>query len=301
MSKWLFICLGIVLAFHILGRIIAFFWVFKDQSIFIKGYQLNYKVLGAGAKDVLLIHGMFSSLHCWDLMASLAQDKYRFITIDLPEIRQSYSSCSSNPEECIEEILKDFCQQLGLNHPHIVGCSLGGLIAYLSKIKYPQLFDKCLMVAPPFSPRFFFLPVNKLHIYRLHYLAPALNLFINPLIVGYTHLRTAGRNFKFYRVMNILSKFRKNTYFKTSLNYFHLISRSEESVGKLSPIEDYSIIWGTKDHLVQPQAFQALRNKNPDLAYHVIPEALHHPMESHPKEFYNIMDQILRAKAFQKM
>ena len=275
----------------------SLFWVRKDQSISIGEHQLNYKISGSGSKDVLLIHGMFSSLYCWDLVASIPQNKYRFIAVDLPQMSESRFFKFVNPERHIEDIIKNFCKQLNLNQPHIVGCSLGGLVAYLAKVKYPQVFGKCIMVAPAFSPRFFLFPIKKLHAYRFHFLSPVLNLFTNPLVIGYAHLRTAGKNFRAYRAMSILSKFRRSSHFKASICYLHLINRSDENIGKLKQVEDYSIIWGTKDHLIRQRAFQSLRDKNPQLAYYVIPKALHHPMESHPKEFFNIMDQILNLKS----
>lgn len=278
----------IFLSLHIIGLIISFFFVKKYKTINIDGYNIHYRSSGSGPKKVVLFHGMFSSLNCWDNFLNFKSPDTEYISIDLPQMSESITPKKVAPVEQIEDIVFKLCKALQLNNPDLVGCSLGGLVAYLSCLKYPGYFKRCVIIASPFDSKILYLPI-----YKISFLAPILNLFVNPIIVMTSYKRIANAKFSFSHCFVVLSKFRSPIHFKSSLEYLRLISRVEQNLRIPQNVENFYFIWGTKDHLVKKSRFKEFIGSNKRLNYDEIPDASHHPMESHPKEFSITLAKII--------
>lgn len=282
------VVLFILFGLHLIGLLLSFYFIKKNKSIEVDGYKIHYKTSGTGPKKVLLIHGMFSNLHCWDKFLEFGIEGTEFISIDLPQMGESQSPNRQAPVETIEDVLYHFCQKLDLKTPTVVGCSLGGLVAYLSALKYPEYFKKCIIVASPFDSKILILPI-----YKLSFLSPVFNLFVNPAIIAITYLRIARTKFSLAQVMTIFSKFRHPQHFKASLIYLKLIPRVENQIQIPTKVENFHFLWGTNDHIVKKANFKNFIGSNEKLDYGEIPNASHHPMESHPEEFSKALEKII--------
>jgi pimeloyl-ACP methyl ester carboxylesterase len=280
----------ILLCLHLIGLFVSSFFIKKSSFININGYNIHFKRTGAGSKKIILIHGMFSNFHCWDKFLEFKNSDTEYISLDLPQMGESQSKHKKTPVDNIEDLIFKFAQELKLENPIIVGCSLGGLVAYLSVLKYPDYFSKCIIVASPFDSKVLLLPL-----YNFSFLAPILNLFVNPIIVFLAQRRISGTEFSIKRSLIIFSKFRHIQHFRSSLDYTKLIPRVESNLTIPTKVENYHFIWGTRDHLIKKANFKNFLGHNERLDYDEIPDGTHHPMESHPKEFSLVLDKILKS------
>ena len=280
--------LFILFSLHLLGLILSSRSVQLFKTIEIQGYKIHYRSTGSGPRKVIMLHGMFSNLHCWDKFLAVAHPGSEYITLDLPQMAESITPRKDAPDDNIEDIIYDFCKALDLENPVLVGCSLGGLVSYLATLKYPDFFSKCIIVASPFDSRLLLLPV-----YKFSFLAPILVLFVNPIIVGIIYLRVARARFSFDHVLIIFSKFRRSMHFKSSMRYLSLIPRAEKAVMISTKVEKFHFIWGTRDHLIKKSSFKNFLDSNSSLDYLEMPDASHHPMESHPTDFAEKLQSLL--------
>lgn len=284
----LLMILLILFTMHLVGILISLPTIQIFKKIRIMGYDLHYRSSGQGSRKVILIHGMFSNLHCWDKLLAFATPDTEFIALDLPQMAESMTPNKITPAENIEDIVYEFAKALNLERPILVGCSLGGLVAYLSALKYDEYFRQCIIVASPFDSKLLLLPI-----YKLSFLAPLLNLFVNPIIACLSYLRIAKSEFSFKHVLIILSKFRRSRHYQSSMEYTYLIPRAEKAIAISTKVERYHFIWGTRDQLIKKSRFKNFLDQNRTLEYDEMPDATHHPMESHPELFSKTLNDIL--------
>ena len=111
-----------------------------SRSYFSQRLKLHYLDWGdTSATPVLLIHGSQDHCHSWDWVSELLGKKYRLLVPDLRghgdsewAIGSSYSSLDYAYD--IHQLL----QQADLERAHIVGHSLGGMIACLYAGLFPE-------------------------------------------------------------------------------------------------------------------------------------------------------------------
>ncbi|HYL98445.1 MAG TPA: alpha/beta hydrolase [Blastocatellia bacterium] len=111
-----------------------------DQVFDSNGVKIHYVVKGAG-EPVVLIHGLYSSAMInWGLpgTADLLAKHYRVIALDLPGHGQSDKPDDENAYglQLVEDIAR-LMDHLGIKKAHIVGYSMGGMIA----VKFMSLYQ----------------------------------------------------------------------------------------------------------------------------------------------------------------
>lgn len=91
---------------------------------------LAYEVHGTG-EPIVLIHGIGHRRQAWDPIVPLLADDFQVITIDLPGFGESGPLVmkKGHAQEALRRELTETVAYLGIENPHVVGNSLGGLIA----------------------------------------------------------------------------------------------------------------------------------------------------------------------------
>ena len=91
---------------------------------------LAYEVHGTG-EPIVLIHGIGHRRQAWDPIVPLLAQDYQVITIDLPGFGESGPLVmkKGHAQDALRKELVATVEYLGLKDPHVVGNSLGGLIA----------------------------------------------------------------------------------------------------------------------------------------------------------------------------
>lgn len=113
--------------------------VVENKVLEKKGYSVNYFVSGnRGGEAIVFLHPAFGDHWCFDKQIDYFSKAYCVITIDmlghgLTGVGKSKDKISSTPIH-ISEILK----QENIEKVHIVGVSLGSLLAQDFALKYPE-------------------------------------------------------------------------------------------------------------------------------------------------------------------
>ena len=91
---------------------------------------LAYEVHGTG-EPIVLIHGIGHRRQAWDPIVPLLANDFQVITIDLPGFGESGPLVmrKGHAQEALRKELTETVAYLGIENPHVVGNSLGGLIA----------------------------------------------------------------------------------------------------------------------------------------------------------------------------
>jgi pimeloyl-ACP methyl ester carboxylesterase len=111
----------------------------------LNGVELAWEVAGAG-EPVLLIHGLGSAGADWKLQVPALASRYRVITYDVrghgdsgkPEHGYDVSTLAADAAALL--------RQLGAEPAHVVGLSLGGMIAFQLAVDAPELVRSLTVV-----------------------------------------------------------------------------------------------------------------------------------------------------------
>lgn len=123
----------------------------------VNGVTIAYHQEGEGTGEtILLIHGITTYSFIWRKISPLLSTKYHVISIDLQGCGDSDKTLAADyslPHHV--EIIRAFIDELGIEKLHIVGHDVGGGVAQLFAVKYPEcLYDIVLInsVAHDFWP-----------------------------------------------------------------------------------------------------------------------------------------------------
>ena len=107
--------------------------------------DVYYEVSGQG-QPLLLIHGLGSSSQIWEAQVRYFAERYRVITYDL---RGHGRSSKPTDAYSVQQFAKDaarILRDLDVPAAHVVGISLGGMIAFEIAVHYPQLLKSLAVV-----------------------------------------------------------------------------------------------------------------------------------------------------------
>jgi len=110
--------------------------------------ELAYVDEGKGDETIIFIHGLGSYLPAWKKnIAELSKD-YRCIAIDLPGYGKSSKLPHSGKMSFYAEVVMQFAEALKLEKIYIAGHSMGGQIALVTALAYPDLLKGLILAAP---------------------------------------------------------------------------------------------------------------------------------------------------------
>ncbi|MBU8900009.1 alpha/beta hydrolase [Corallococcus sp. H22C18031201] len=103
-----------------------------------------------GARTVVLVHGLGSYLKFWQAQLDvLSQAGYRVIAVDLPGFGKSDKPGTfPYTMEAMADAVRELTQGLGIEHPILVGHSMGGQTVLSYAIRYPSEPAAVVLVSP---------------------------------------------------------------------------------------------------------------------------------------------------------
>lgn len=118
----------------------------KEQSVQIDGYRVAYDEQGEGS-PVVLIHGIPTSNLLWrKVMPELAKTHQVFAP-DMLNYGKSDKPADANVSiEAQSRVIVKFMDQLGLTSAHIVAHDIGGGVAQLIAVNYPDKVRKLVLI-----------------------------------------------------------------------------------------------------------------------------------------------------------
>lgn len=114
------------------------------------GLRLNYDISGKG-KPILFLHGWGMSSRVWRHQISYFSNRYRTVTLDFRGHGDSRPSADYSFEALAGDV-KEVIEGLSLRPASIVGWSMGGSVAILTAIKYPEAVNNLILVST--TPKF---------------------------------------------------------------------------------------------------------------------------------------------------
>ena len=125
------------------------------------GIELNYKLEGDGEETIVLINGLADDLETWVLQIDdFLAAGYRVLRFDNRGIGQSGKPVGPYSSKMLADDAKALVDALGITDFHLMGISMGGMIAQEYALSYPQDLRSvtfgCTYAAPgPFCSRMF--------------------------------------------------------------------------------------------------------------------------------------------------
>ncbi len=121
-----------------------------SSFIEIDGVRLHLRDTGPReAPALILLHGFGSSLHTWDEVAALLQDRLRVIRLDLPGFGLTGADPSGDYSDARAiTLISALMDRLGVARAHLLGSSMGGRIAWRFAAEQPARVMKLVLMAP---------------------------------------------------------------------------------------------------------------------------------------------------------
>jgi len=298
---WVVLVLGFVAVYILNLALIKFSYKdinsLKDtDSKFVEvcGINIHYKEFGLGNTAILLIHGFGASTFSFrEIFAPLSKN-YKVIALDLPGFglteRVLKSSCKFDPYSRIGqvEVVKNFVETLKLGKVFLVGHSMGGVVATILTIEYPDLVQGIVLEDPAIydtggSPSFLKVilrsPVGK-------FLFP---LFTYPMVLSLQGLIKKAY-FNSLLVTNVvLGGYKKSLKVKNwDYGLYRILTAKNQMdfIDKLSQINIPTlVITGKNDQVVKPENSEKLAATIKNVHLVEIENCGHIPHEETPESF----------------
>lgn len=117
-----------------------------SQFIEIDGMRVHYRDQGQGPA-VVLLHGMFASLHTWQAWTDQLQDEYRVISLDMPGFGLTGPRPSKDYRLSTDvAFLDEFLNELDVEMTYLGGNSLGGHVAWRYALEHPDRVRGLILV-----------------------------------------------------------------------------------------------------------------------------------------------------------
>lgn len=112
----------------------------------IDGLRLHYEHDGQGS-DLVLIHGLGGSLHDWDSFIPDLARAHRVLRWDVRGFGQSDKPAGPYTPQLFAQDLAGLVRTLGIAKTHVVGISMGGVIAQRFTLDYPELVSSLTLIS----------------------------------------------------------------------------------------------------------------------------------------------------------
>ena len=111
--------------------------------------RLRYLELGAATQfRFVLLHGFGADLNSWMFTQPALSEGRRTIALDLPGHGGSTKDVGSGDADALVDVVDGALAELGIDHVHLVGHSMGGAVAALVAARRPERIATLTLIAP---------------------------------------------------------------------------------------------------------------------------------------------------------
>lgn len=130
-----------------------------SQYIDLQGMSVHYRDTNntgsADAPVLILLHGIFASLHTWEDWTKALSPYFRVISIDNPNFGLTGPHPKGMKIHLYSDFLNEFTDALNLQTVQVAGNSLGGWMSWEFAARFPHKVEKIILLD---SAGFFFIP-----------------------------------------------------------------------------------------------------------------------------------------------
>lgn len=155
MQKYIIIFLGLLLSSCAMQKNITQISSFDELEYpynvsYVKIHDdlsIAYMDEGSGS-PILMIHGLGSYAPAWQKTINELKMHYRCIAIDLPSYGKSTKGNYEGSMTSYAEVIKTFLSRMNIEKVTLMGHSMGGQIATIFALAYPDVVDNLILVSP---------------------------------------------------------------------------------------------------------------------------------------------------------
>lgn len=263
------------------------------------GMQVHYRVSGPeDAPALILVHGTSASLHTWEPLRALLDDRFRVIAYDQP----GHGLTGPHPErdysyQGMADALDAIYAAEGLESAVLVGNSMGGWISWRDALANPDRVDALVLIDAFAFPETVARDTTLAFKIMSTRFGSALALKITPRpIVKKSVYQSIARQEVITPAMVDryweLTRFPGNR--QAMRDQFSLVR--EDLSGRLGEIEKPTLVlWGDKDNLIPLAAGERLAAAIPGAEFIVYDNVGHLPMEEVPGDVARDIEAFLDA------
>jgi pimeloyl-ACP methyl ester carboxylesterase len=250
-------------------------------SVSSNGHTLRYLDGGRG-ETLVLLHGIFAEKDHWVDFARPLTPHFRVLAPDLPGFGESTrlpDKDYSYAEQVV--LLKEFLDHLGVRRAHLGGSSMGGTIATLFAIRYPERVASVALIGAP----------HGLHTPQPSAMDPMVDAGKSPLIVTESDAFEPMLDFVFakrpFLPYPILHATKGDALRNASSNLRIWRAQSKDRylldahIGELK--QPTLVLWGDRDRLFDVSGVIPLQVRLPQAKVRVLHGVGHLPMMETPK------------------
>ncbi|HEV8168717.1 MAG TPA: alpha/beta hydrolase, partial [Pyrinomonadaceae bacterium] len=115
------------------------------KEITIYGQKIHYVEAGSGTTNVILLHGLGGSSQVWQFNIGPLAEKYHVFVPDQIGFGKSDKPLVNYRVRTYVDFLDQFCKQLNIERPILVGNSMGGWISAIYTATYPDRVAKLVL------------------------------------------------------------------------------------------------------------------------------------------------------------
>ena len=249
------------------------------------GVKVHYCDEGSG-EVILLLHGVFSSLHTFNRWAEILSKSYRVIRLDLPGFGLTGPSVDNEYAfDLYVGYLSKFMDNLGVRDFHIAGNSFGGWIAWEYAVSNEDRVKKMILIdsAGYVTGRNYPLPfiIAQTPVLR--------NVFSYEIAPKFVVRRFLRQVIKDHAVVSdqLVNQYYDIIHRKGNLKAFLRIANSKfvQNTRALKSLKTSTLVlWGSEDAWISSSDAERFRNDLQHVSVKVYAGVGHIPMEEIPEE-----------------
>ncbi len=114
-------------------------------KLHVNDIEMHYEMFGQG-QPLILVHGLGSSGRDWEKQLPVFSKYYQVVTFDLRGHGQSQKPPGPYSIPLFAKDTAELIKALGISPIHVVGISLGGMVAFQLAVDYPELVKSLVVV-----------------------------------------------------------------------------------------------------------------------------------------------------------
>ncbi len=249
---------------------------------------IHYEVIGQG-EPVLFLHGWMGSWRYWLPTMEAVANRFRAFSFDFWGFGDSDKDADAHTiEEYVEQVLR-FLDGMGIGRTHLVGHSMGGMVALKTAIDYPERIAR-VVTAGAVIEGSALAPLLKLTTSQL-----VARLFVRRPVVTSVWRRLlqeirAGWSRWFQEVVDESTKFSREAVWRSVRSMRQTDLRPELARLRVPAL----IVHGAEDDIVHPGQVKAVQEMGlPWVRVILMPHCRHFPFMDEPETFLQLLLRFL--------
>ena len=111
----------------------------RDEWVSLDGLRVHYRDWGGSGQPIVLVHGLASTCHIWDLVAPILSSRFAVVALDQRGHGETDKPDSGYDFATVAADLHGFIEVLGIDSPVLVGHSWGGNVALEYAATHPTV------------------------------------------------------------------------------------------------------------------------------------------------------------------